>query len=117
MFGTLVIPNWIQNASLTSAGLLVAGGILLVIAGFLAGVRRKSRIVLEHSAVTTEMMAYLARMTEALEALKTPSIDELTGQVLRRMQEMSENRSNGKVREMREIPFSMFGRDYQPEKR
>jgi predicted secreted Zn-dependent protease len=116
MFGTMamVVPTWFPNGPFASVGLLVAGGVLLVVAGFLAGVRRKTRFVLEHSGVTQEMMAYLARMTEALEANKPPDIDQLTGQVLRRLQEMSETRLNGKVRE---IPFSMFGRDYQPEKR
>ncbi len=113
----MAIPDWLQNASLTSVGLLVGGGVLLVVAGFLVGVRRKSRMVLEHSAVTQEMMAYLARMTDALERPRTPDIDQLAGQVLRRLQEMSETRPNAKVREMKEIPFSMFGRDYQPEKR
>jgi hypothetical protein len=109
-----VTPDWIQNGPLTSVGLIVAGGVLLVVAGFLAGVRRKTRIVVEHSVVTQEVMAYLARMTDALETSRPPDIDQLTGQVLRRLQEMSEARPNGKVRE---IPYSMFGRDYQPEKR
>jgi hypothetical protein len=108
------MPDWVQTGPWTSIGLLVAGGILLVVAGFLAGVRRRTRIVLEHSAVTQEMMAYLARMTDALETPRTPDIDQLAGQVLRRLQETSEARPNGKVRE---IPYSMFGRDYQPEKR
>jgi Rad3-related DNA helicase len=116
MFGMIAtaMPSWAQNVSLTSAGLLVAGGLLLVIAGFLGGVRRKTRIVLEDSVVTEEIKAYLARMTDALEKPRMPDIDQLTAQVLRRLQEMSEAKPNGKVRE---IPFSMFGRDYQPDRR
>jgi hypothetical protein len=105
-------PKWVQGIPLTNVEMLVAGGVLLVFAGFLIGVRRRSRIALQNSAVTEELIAYLARIANALETSRPPSADEISAQVVKRVAEMAEAKPNGRVREM---PFSIFGREYKPE--
>jgi len=98
------IPNWIQNVQLTSFQLLMAGGVLLIFAAILLGLRRRSRVQVESSIVTEELMAYLARIANALETPRTPTGQEIADQILRRAEERANDKRNGKVREM---PFSM----------
>ena len=102
MFGMLYFDlaetGW--DLPLSSFQLLVAGGALLIFAALLLLVRRKSRVEVESSVVTEELMAYLARIANALETPReTTTKEELTAEVLRRLQEIS-NAKNSKVREM-----------------
>jgi hypothetical protein len=85
---------------LTSFQLLTVGGGLLLCAALLLMVRRKSRVEVESSVVTEELMAYLARIANALEGLQVPSSEAITKDVLLRLQEMANAKTTGKVREM-----------------
>jgi hypothetical protein len=93
-----VFLDW--DVPLSSFQLLAVGGGLLILAGILLLVRRKSRVEVESSVVTEELMAYLARIANALEAQQPPRSDEITADVLRRLQEIANAKQGGKVREM-----------------
>lgn len=110
ILGMITVPPWMLDEPLSSYQLLVIAGVLLVIAAVLMGVRRKTRIMLESSVVTEELMIYLARIANALEKGEGPNAEQITGNVLRKLEEIANARPNGKVRE---IPNSMFGREYQ----
>jgi len=107
MFGMMEIPQWVLDVPMTSFQLLVAGGALLICAAILLAVGRKTRVVMEHSVVTDELMAYLARIANALEGQRAPSSEEITERVVRRLQELSGAKPDGNVREM---PFTLFER-------
>jgi hypothetical protein len=108
LFGTMEIPQWIVNVPMTSYQLLVVGGVLLISAAILLGMRRKSRVVLERSALTEELMVYLARIANALEGPNAPSSEEVSRQFLQRLQEKMKPNGEEKIREM---PYSLFGRE------
>jgi hypothetical protein len=88
------------DVPITSFQLLLSAGALLTLAAILLGFRRKSRIELESSAVTEELMAYLARIANALEGIQVPSSESITKDVLLRLHEIANTKPNGKVREM-----------------
>ena len=69
MVGMWETPNWMMDVPLSSFQLLVAGGALLVFAGLLLIMRRRMRMEIESSIVTEEVMAYLGRIANALEAV------------------------------------------------
>jgi hypothetical protein len=94
------MQSWGLNVPLTSFQLLAGGAGLLICAATLLMVRRKSRVEVESSVVTEELMAYLARIANALEGLKATSSEEITAEVLRRLQEIANSKAIGKVREM-----------------
>jgi hypothetical protein len=104
--------NWMMSIPVTSFQLLVAGGALLILAAVLLAVRRHTRVTLDRSMLTDELMIYLGRIADALEHQRTPTTDDVTVAVLRRMEEMGNAKANGKVREM---PFSMLGREFRTE--
>jgi hypothetical protein len=91
--------SW-ADVPVTSLELLAAGGALLICAAILLGLRRRQRVEMESSVVTEELMAYLARIANALEAMQVPSSDAITKDVLLRLQEIANAKPNGKVREM-----------------
>ena len=105
-------PNWMMSIPLTSFQLLVAGGALLICAAVLLALRRQTRVTVERSLLTDELMIYLGRIADALEHQRTPTTDDVTVAVMRRMEEMGNAKANGKVRE---IPFTMLGRDNRTE--
>ena len=105
-------PNWMVSVPVTSFQLLVAGGALLVFAAVLLGLRRRTRVMVERSLLTDELMIYLGRIADALEHPRTSSTDDVTVAVMRRMEEMGNAKANGKVREM---PFTMLGRQVRTE--
>ncbi|MGB7845930.1 MAG: hypothetical protein WBL63_09970 [Candidatus Acidiferrum sp.] len=103
------IPQWLLDVPLTSSQMLVAGGVLLICAAILLGMRRKSRVVLERSPMTEELMVYLARIATALEGSSASNTEEVSKQFLQRLQ--AKVSANGEEEKVREMPFSMFGRD------
>ena len=105
-------PNWMVSIPMTSFQLLVAGGALLICAAGLLALRRHTRVTLDRSLLTDELMIYLGRIADALEHQRTPSTDDVTVAVMRRMEEMGNAKANGKVREMR---FTMLGREVRTE--
>jgi len=105
-------PNWMVSVPVTSFQLLVAGGALLICAAVMLALRRRTRVTVEQSSLTDELMIYLGRIADALEHQRTPSTDDVTVAVMRRMEEMGSAKANGKVREM---PFTMLGREVRTE--
>ncbi|HTQ95588.1 MAG TPA: hypothetical protein VMH89_02210 [Candidatus Acidoferrum sp.] len=100
MLGMFSLVEW-GDIPLSSFQMLVTGGGLLLFAAILLMVRRKSRVEVESSMVTEELMAYLARIANALENPREQTTkEELTAEVLRRLQEIAAVKPNGKVREM-----------------
>ncbi len=93
MIGDIEIP-------LSSFGLMVAGGGLLVFARILLALTRKAKVEVEASAVTDELMICLARIAEGLEGFRAPSRDEVTRDVLVRLHEIANAKPGGKIREM-----------------
>jgi hypothetical protein len=99
MFGiAMAFYDW--DVPLSSFQLLAMGGGLLILAALLLLVRRRMRVEVESSVVTEELMAYLGRIANALEAQRTPGSEEITVEVLRRLQEIANAKNGGKVREM-----------------
>jgi hypothetical protein len=99
MFGMMQIVEW-GDVPLTSFQLLTVGGLLLICAAVLLLVKRKAKVEVESSIVTEELMAYLSRIANALEGQKAPSADDITREVLRKLQEIANAKTGGKVREM-----------------
>lgn len=92
---------WPVDFTTLSNQMIVVGGVLLLAAAILMGARRRARVSLENSALTQELMIYLERIANAVEKLQPPSSEDITANVLRRLEEIAQaNRPNGKVREM-----------------
>lgn len=92
---------WPVGGATLSNQMLIMGGGLLLAAALLMAIRRKSRVLLENSLVTQELMIYLSRIANAVERLQAPSTEDVTANVLRRLEEIAQaNKANGKVREM-----------------
>ena len=114
MLSGLNIPNWAQQLSLmNSLLLLIGGGALLVLAGFLLGFRRKQRVVLQRSLLTDEMNIYLGRIAEALERIASrPSSEHLLEQIAARLPAQPAEGAEKNASGSRSIPYSMLGREY-----
>jgi len=104
------LGDWIADTPMTSYQLILIAGGLLVMAAVLLWVQRRTRIALESSVVSEELMIYLGRIANALErpVPQGPSADEVTKEVLRRLEQMANAKPNGKVKEM---PPPVPGRD------
>jgi hypothetical protein len=113
VLGMMDVRGWLAAVPLSSEQMILIGGTLLILAAVLLGFRRKTRMVLDSSLVSEELMIYLARIANALEKPSGPSQEQITTEVVRRLEEMASTRPNGKIRE---IPNSMFAREYQPDK-
>jgi len=110
MMETKSLGNWITETPLTSYELILAAGGLLALAAVLLWVQRRTRIAVESSGVSEELMIYLARIANALERPlpQGPSTDDVTREVLLRLEQMATAKPNGKVKEM---PSSMWVKD------
>lgn len=106
------VSDWIADSPLTSYQLILAAGGLLVLAAVMLWVQRRTRIAVESSGVSEELMIYLARIANALERPlpQGPSRDEVAAEVLRRLEQMAGAKPNGKVKEM---PQSTLGREFR----
>lgn len=104
------LGDWIADTPLTSYELILMAGGLLIVAAILLWAHRRTRIALESSVVSDELMIYLGRIANALERPmpQGPSTDELTREVLLRLEKIANSKPNGKVKEM---PQTMPGRD------
>ena len=107
--------GWLAETPLTSYQLILVAGALLVVAAVLLWVQRRTRIAVESSTVSEELMIYLARIANALErpVPQAPSTDEVAREVLLRLEQIANAKPNGKVKE---IPQSMLGREYRTER-
>lgn len=114
MLSGLNISTWVHELSLMSSlWLLLAGGMLLLLAGFLLGFRRKQRVVLQRSLLTDEMNIYLGRIAEALERIASrPSSEHLLEQIGARLTAQAGEGAEKNASGSRSIPYSMLGREY-----
>ena len=107
--------GWLADTPLTSYQLILVAGALLVVAAVLLWVHRRTRIAVDSSTVSEELMIYLARIANALErpVPHGPSTDEVAREVLLRLEQIANAKPNGKVKE---IPQSMLGREYRTDR-
>lgn len=96
-WGVIQAKMWWVDGTVLSSQMMIMGGGLLLAAALLLAVRRKTRVTLENSLVTQEMMIYLSRIADALERIEPPSSDEVTANVLRKLEEIAHAKPNGKV--------------------
>ena len=109
------VGGWVAEAPVTSYQLILAAGVLLVLAAVLLWLQKRSRVALESSSVSEELMIYLARIANALERPlpQGPSTEEVTREVLLRLEQMANANANAKPNgKVREMPQSMFGREF-----
>jgi hypothetical protein len=109
------LTNWLTETPLTSTELILAAGALLVLAAVLLWMHRRTRIAVDSSGVSEELMIYLARIANALERPlpQGPSTEDVTREVLSRLEQMANAKPNGG--KVKEIPQSMLGRVYRTE--
>ena len=96
------LGDWIADTPLTSYQLILIAGGLFVVAAVLLWLQRRTRIAVDSSVVSEELMIYLGRIANALERPlpQGPSPEEVTKEVLRRLEQMANAKPNGKVKEM-----------------
>ena len=114
MLGMIDLPKWVGNLPLTSNQMMLIGGGLLALLVLWTATRRRTAMKLQSSVVTEELMVYLARIANALERPQPlpPSAEEITAEVMRRLETMASTKPEGNVRQ---VMNSMFGREYRRE--
>ncbi len=125
MLSVISIPSWFPSLPITSAQLLVGGGVLLFVVGLMIGIGRKQRVALQRSLLTDEIMIYLSRIADAVERqADRPTVQQIADMIERRIAEYQRSAEAaaasaaagaGAVPKSRAMPLSMFGREY-PEK-
>jgi len=125
LLSVIFIPSWFPNLPITSAQLLVAGGVLLFVVGLMIGIGRKQRVSVQRSFFTDELMIYLSRIADAVERqADRPTLPQIADMIDRRIAEHQRNaEANANAAaasasagpKSRAMPFSTFGREY-PEK-
>jgi hypothetical protein len=113
---------WVPDIALTSFQILLISGGLLLFAAMLYVLQRKKTVMLERSLLTDELIAYLARISDALERRPAsgdgmvapgPSTEQIVTEVVRRLEEISQAKLSAKVRP---IPSTGYGREFHPDK-
>ena len=102
----------------SSLYLLLAGMLLLTVAGFLLGLSRGRRMVLQRSVRTEELVAQLGRVADSLERIGNQPAYRLIAEASREVvsppvsqpAQMLEPAAEPPSREPFSIPYSMFGR-------
>lgn len=123
MLSVIFIPSWFSNLPISSAQLLVAGGVLLFVVGLMIGIGRKQRVSVQRSFFTDELMIYMSRIADAVERqADRPTLQQIAEMIDRRIAEQQRNSEAnaaaagaGAGPKTRAVAFSMFGREY-PEK-
>lgn len=111
----IIVATWDLYLPLSSFQMLVAGGGLLFVAGLLIGLRRKTRVTLQRSLLTDELMIYLSRIADAVERhAERPSGQQIVEMIERRIAEQRSSQGPA-AQKAKAVAFSMFGREY-PEK-
>ena len=107
MLSDTVVSIGSRTFHISSIGLLIGGLLLLGVAGFLLGLSRGRRVVVQRSATTEELNVHLARIAEALERIASRPADRLIAEASR----AAELPADGKSAEREPAgPFSVFGR-------
>jgi hypothetical protein len=111
---------WAPDIPITSFQLLAISGALLLFATLFYALQRKKTVTLEQSLLTDEMIAYLARIADALERRPTvasgtsvASTEQIVTEVVRRLEAINQAKLTAKVRP---IPSARYGHEFQPEK-
>jgi LPXTG-motif cell wall-anchored protein len=111
----MTVATWDPQLPPTSFQILVAGGALLLIAGFLLGWRRRNRVMLQRSPLTDELMIYLSRIADAAEMQASrPSAQQIVEMFEKRIEQQRSAEAPAAPK-ARATPFSTFGREV-PEK-
>ena len=112
----MTVATWDPQLPFSSFQILVAGGALLFVAGLLLGLRRKTRVRLERSPLTDELMIYLNRIADAMEMQASrPSAQQIVEMFEKRMAEQQRSPETPAAAKTRAMPFSTLGREF-PEK-
>ena len=93
--------------------LLLAGMLLLGIAGFLLGLSRGRRVVLQRSGLTEELAVQLGRIADTLERIANQSADHSIAEASRVLESNpvpEGTASTVPCEQTHPIPYSMFGR-------
>ena len=119
MQSELVFSLGKHTFTVSSFELLAACAILLAASAILLLLSRKSRVVVQRSLLTDELLAYLSRIASALESQAVRGTDPGIAEAIRRMDERLQTSLAPPPKpntETRTIPYSMFGREIQPAK-
>jgi hypothetical protein len=96
MLSDAVVSFGSHTFHISSVGLLIAAVLLLGAAGFLLGLSRGRRIVLQRSATTDELNAHLARIAEALEQLVGRPADRWIAEASRAEEPVADGKVGGR---------------------
>ena len=93
-------------SQLSSFQLLIAGGVLLGVAGFMLALSRERRVSIKRSVVSDELVIHLARIADALEwfAANQNSRPNVTDRV------QPNSGAPAGVEQPHRVSYSMFGR-------
>ena len=86
--------------------LLLSGMVLLTAAGFLLGLSRGRRVVLQRSGLTDELAVQLGRIADTLERIANQAPDRIIAEASGEAEPVEP----ASAPEARPIPYSMFGR-------
>ena len=115
----MTVATWDPQLPLSSFQMLVVSGALLFAAGLLLGLRRKTRVALQRTLLTDEVMIYLSRIADAVERhAERPTGQQIADMIERRIAEQQRGAETPEAAagpKSRVMPFSMFGREF-PEK-
>ena len=107
MLSDTVVSFGSHTVHLASVGLLIAALLLLGGAGFLLGLSRGRRVVVQRSATTEELNVHLARIAGALEQLADRPADRVIAEASRAAEPAADGKVGGREPAMFQ---STFGR-------
>jgi hypothetical protein len=107
MLSDTVVSIGSHTIHISSIGLLIGGLLLLGVAGFLLGLSRGRRVVVQRSATTDELNLQLGRIAEALERLANRPADRVIAEASRAVEPVADGKVGGREPAG---PFSVFGR-------
>lgn len=93
--------------TISTGELLIAGAVLLAIAGIMLIFRRRQRIALHRSLVTDELMLHLSRIADGLDRLAMRPVQTVIAEAPKRVEDLPPQTL---TEQTRSIPYSMFGR-------
>ena len=107
MLSDTVVSFGSHTVHLSSMGLLIAALLLLGGAGFLLGLSRGRRVVVQRSATMEELNVHLARIAEALERVADRPADRVIAEASRAVEPAADGKVGGREPAMFQ---STFGR-------
>jgi hypothetical protein len=107
MVSDTVVSFGSHTVHLSSVALLIAALLLLGGAGFLLGLSRGRRVVVQRSTTTEELNVHLARIAEALERIADRPADRVIAEASRAAEPVADGKAAGRGPAMFQ---STFGR-------